>query len=385
MEVSYFIITKYFYQFTFKLYGFGGKMCILWITSYYACYSFAWGDKFMLGYTNESIQQNMIIDTIKEKDFYVNLDTSPIDSMLDFLIEGFALCKIVLDSKNKPYDAILINVNKSFENITSIKKERILGKSLRKSFSNHLGILDILINIFSEVALVGKAISFITYSTVLNKKLKINAFSPKQGEFAVFFAICNENKQTKIMTYNIDNLKKLNWKFMAYHDPLTTLPNRRFLTEKLNEELDLAKKYNYAFSIMFLDIDNFKGINDSLGHEVGDCILKEFSSRLKCNIRNNDTVFRLGGDEFIIFLKIKDRLSDITKIADRIVKSLRVPFKYGSKEILLTSSIGISIYPEDGADITTLLKHADKAMYDAKKQSGSYFKFYNNSLFPMNF
>lgn len=339
------------------------------------------GDMFMLGYITETIPSNIVIDTLKGNGSFFNGDMNNFSNASDFLIEGFALHEMVFDKDNKPCDIILINVNKSFEDITSIKKEQILGKNLSELFTNHLDVLDIWINIFSEVALEGKVISFKTYSPKLNIQFKVNAFSPKYGEFAVFFNKCSENKKTKILLPNIDSSIKLNWKFMAYHDPLTTLPNRRFLIEKLNEELDLAKKCNYIFAIMFIDIDNFKIINDNLGHEVGDYVLKEFSSRLKNNIRQNDTVFRLGGDEFVIFLKIQNGLDDVTAIAKRILKGLRVPFRYGNKELLLTSSIGISVYPKDGNNINTLIKHADKAMYDAKKQCGSYFKFFNSSLY----
>ncbi|WP_027625236.1 GGDEF domain-containing protein [Clostridium lundense] len=335
----------------------------------------------MLGYITETIPSNIVIDTLKENGSFFNGDINSFNNILDFLIEGFALHKIIFNEDKKPCDIILINANKSFEDITSIKKDEILGKSLREFFTNHLDVLDIWINIFSEVALEGKVISFKTYCPKLNIQFKVNAFSPKYGEFAVFFSKHIEHKKTKILIPSIDNPIKFNWKFMAYHDPLTTLPNRRFLIEKLNEELTLAKKCNYIFAIMFIDIDNFKIINDSLGHEVGDFVLKEFSTRLKNNIRQNDTVFRLGGDEFVIFLKIQNGLDDVTSIAERILKSLRVPFKCGSKELLLTSSIGISVYPKDGNNIDTLIKHADKAMYDAKKQCGSYFKFFNSSLY----
>lgn len=335
----------------------------------------------MLGYITETIPSNIVIETLSEKGNFSNLTTDIQSNMFDLLMEGFALHKIIFDKDHKPYDAILMDVNKSFEEITSIKKEQILGSRLREFFPNYLGVLDIWINIFSEVALDGKVISFKTYSSKLNMQFKVNAFSPKYGEFAVFFNKYSENKKAKVSMPHMNNVIKPGWKFLAYHDPLTTLPNRRFLVEKLNEELYLAEKSSYTFAIMFIDIDNFKTINDSLGHEVGDYVLKEFSFRLKNNIRKNDTVFRLGGDEFIIFLKVQNGLDDIINIADRIVKSLHIPFRYENKEILLTSSIGISVYPEDGNNINTLLKHADKAMYDAKKQCGNYFKFFNSSVY----
>ncbi|KAJ50568.1 diguanylate cyclase (GGDEF)-like protein [Clostridium tetanomorphum] len=331
----------------------------------------------MLKFITDSSSCNTIIDALVEKDNNLNIDFKLLDTILNLLIEGFVLNKIIFDENNSPCDAIITMVNKSFENIMCIKNTDVIGKSLKNFLFDPL---DPWLGIFTQVALQGETISFKIYSSKSKKFFKVNAFRPRYGELGIFLSpYIQDNKNINLIT-NIKSKKKKNWKFMAYHDPLTALPNRRFLVEKLNEELNLAKKCNYIFAIMFIDIDNFKNINDNLGHEVGDYVLKEFSFRLKNNIRRNDSVFRLGGDEFVIFLKISNGLQDVVQIAKRIIKGLQIPFIYKSLQLTITSSIGISIYPNDGNNVNSLLKHADIAMYNAKKECGTYFKFYNSTI-----
>jgi diguanylate cyclase (GGDEF)-like protein/PAS domain S-box-containing protein len=165
---------------------------------------------------------------------------------------------------------------------------------------------------------------------------------------------------------------------MAYHDYLTGLPNRHMLNTRLSQELMAARKKNRRLAVLFIDLDRFKIINDTLGHSMGDLLLKEVTKRLKSSVYDKDIVFRQGGDEFIVILADADR-NIASKVARRILNNLAAPFHmHHHYEIYTSPSIGISLYPEDGETVETLIKHADFAMYQAKKAGKNTFKFYSS-------
>ena len=178
-------------------------------------------------------------------------------------------------------------------------------------------------------------------------------------------------------------------KRLAFYDGLTGLPNRIFFREVLAKTLLLAERESAFMAVLFLDVDNFKRINDSLGHDMGDQLLKEFSKRLgQCArkedvvsrgtmIDGSDMVARLGGDEFILLLShIKERF-EAGRVAERILKACSHSIKIGDRELFASASIGIAVYPEDGADAETLLKNADSAMYIAKGKGRGRYQYYN--------
>ena len=155
---------------------------------------------------------------------------------------------------------------------------------------------------------------------------------------------------------------------LAYFDPLTNLPNRRLLLDRLDRALAQAQRFNRRMAVMFLDLDNFKSINDTLGHEVGDLLLQEIATRLLDCVRTGDTVSRQGGDEFVIVLSEIGDPHDATAVADKMLKKLAEPVKVAANELEITTSIGISIYtPSDGMSALQLMKDADAAMYEAKR------------------
>jgi diguanylate cyclase (GGDEF)-like protein/PAS domain S-box-containing protein len=179
---------------------------------------------------------------------------------------------------------------------------------------------------------------------------------------------------------------------MAYFDILTNLPNRYLMKDRLNQAILYAEKYKKLLAIIYLDLDNFKRVNDTFGHNVGDELLKEVSDRLEKHIRKIDTlsrsgndalkttVARLGGDEFTILLRdIKD-IQDASRVAKRIIELFSAPFAVKSREIFISTSIGISLYPSDGEDADTLLKNADTAMYHAKETGKNTFQFFTDSM-----
>lgn len=167
---------------------------------------------------------------------------------------------------------------------------------------------------------------------------------------------------------------------LAYYDTLTGLPNRRLLEDRLNQALSQCKRFKRSLAVMFLDLDHFKNINDSLGHAAGDELLKEVGTRLTGCVRIGDTVSRQGGDEFVIVLAEIRHASDAPGVAEKIFKALETPVRIDDHEVIVTTSIGICVYPVNGADdAQELLKKADNALYAAKKAGRNKYCFFETS------
>jgi diguanylate cyclase (GGDEF)-like protein len=164
--------------------------------------------------------------------------------------------------------------------------------------------------------------------------------------------------------------------YLAYHDGLTGLPNRSMFSRLLNQAISEARRHDRSLAVAFLDLDRFKQINDSLGHEAGDQLLQEVAVRLRGCVRDSDTVARLGGDEFVVLLPELGRGEDAALVAEKILATVARPFTLMGQEFRVTVSIGISSYPEDGVDEQTLTKNADIAMYQAKEGGKNNFQFY---------
>jgi len=154
--------------------------------------------------------------------------------------------------------------------------------------------------------------------------------------------------------------------YMSYHDTLTNLPNRRLLEEFAEKMLTLAKRENKPLSILFMDLDRFKPINDVYGHQMGDEVLKLVAKRLEKFGRSSDTISRYGGDEFVI-LAYDCSKQDATALAERLVKAIEEPMKIDQLTLQLSASVGIATFPEDGGELTKLIRLADERLYMAKK------------------
>jgi diguanylate cyclase (GGDEF)-like protein len=167
---------------------------------------------------------------------------------------------------------------------------------------------------------------------------------------------------------------------IAFHDDLTSLPNRLMLNQRLDEALSRHRRAGSQLAILFMDLDRFKVINDSLGHEVGDDLLREVADRLRGQSREGDTVARMGGDEFVVLIENRESLLDISACARRLVEQLSAPYLLGNKDCHVTLSIGISVFPSDGSDSQSLLKAADVAMYRAKELGRNNYQYYLPSM-----
>ncbi|MCK6265113.1 EAL domain-containing protein [Vibrio sp. ZSDE26] len=169
-------------------------------------------------------------------------------------------------------------------------------------------------------------------------------------------------------------------KHQAYYDSLTNLPNRFLVLDRLEQLISESKRKSTLAAVLFIDLDDFKKVNDSLGHDTGDKLLIKASERLVNTVRGTDTVARLGGDEFLVLLTSFKKVSDIQPVLTKIMKQFRVPFKIDTRELVLTTSIGISLFPSDGESASTLLRNADSAMYNAKDQGRNRYSFFTDDM-----
>lgn len=180
------------------------------------------------------------------------------------------------------------------------------------------------------------------------------------------------------ITENSRNRQRI--EHLAYHDALTNLPNRTLFHDRVDHAIRHAKRHGEGFGVLFLDLDNFKSINDTLGHAVGDQLLVEIGRRLLLCMREYDTIARMGGDEFSILVTDIKKTEDLANLAMHIIKKFELPFKVNNTDFFGAVSIGIASYPQDGDNVADLLKYADSAMYVAKKGGGNTYQFYANEL-----
>lgn len=191
------------------------------------------------------------------------------------------------------------------------------------------------------------------------ENLRINSIYDEDGAVRRRIALISDITDKK-------RAEELIW-HQANYDSLTTLPNRRLFLDRLGQEIKLSKRTNLPLALLFIDLDKFKEVNDTLGHDMGDALLKETAQRISACVRESDTVARLAGDEFtVIMTGVEDRAS-VNRIAQTIVDKFHEPFTLGASEVLVSVSIGIAIYPEAGNDIDSLIKSADQSMYTAKR------------------
>ncbi|OPH53305.1 hypothetical protein BC351_05350 [Paenibacillus ferrarius] len=191
----------------------------------------------------------------------------------------------------------------------------------------------------------------------------------------IVFLIALSIRQLRL-TKRTQEAKREELEFLAYHDTLTGLPNRRLFDDRLERALLHAQRSEQLTAVMFLDMDRFKEINDSLGHAYGDRLIRLAAQRLLGCLRGADTVYRQGGDEFAILLESFAKPEDVRVVAERIQMALEEPFILEGKPVTITASIGIALYPLDGSTAAQLLDHADEAMYAAKKRGSNQFRFY---------
>jgi diguanylate cyclase (GGDEF)-like protein/PAS domain S-box-containing protein len=274
----------------------------------------------------------------------------------------------VLDLQGK-----FIYANKATADLFALETEAIIGKStfdLGFSFAS-----DFQRNLEKVIA---------DQSTYRGKF--IHTFASGQGErFEYVLApVLDENQKTEATVcisrdITVQSLAEEKIWHSAHHDLLTGLPNRRLFLDRLEQEIKHAKRSNLPLAVLFMDLDGFKEVNDSFGHETGDLLLCEVTKRLSDCVREGDTVARMGGDEFTVILTGAKQRKDVEPVARAIIDALATPFTVAGKSIRISVSIGITFYPQDESSPATLLKAADQAMYTAKKSGSDRMRFFDKS------
>jgi diguanylate cyclase (GGDEF)-like protein/PAS domain S-box-containing protein len=266
-----------------------------------------------------------------------------------------------------------VAANKTFRMVDPSKDGNIIGKTDAECFSPERAaayVADDQIAIekgvsegeFTAVGVDGKLRYFLTKKVVLRTPT---------GEVAGTLGVSRDITERKQMEQKLEE--------MATHDFLTGLPNRVLLIDRFNIAAALAHRNKAKLAIMSLDLDKFKSINDTFGHDVGDQVLKIIGRRLTRIMRASDTFARVGGDEFISVMMETSHLEDATAVAQKILDSFVEPISVGGHRLLLSTSIGIAVYPDDGEDLETLTQKSDAAMYYSKGHGGNRFTFYKDA------
>ncbi|MGE3482650.1 MAG: diguanylate cyclase, partial [Gammaproteobacteria bacterium] len=272
-------------------------------------------------------------------------------------------------------DRVILAVNRAFCEITGYPEQDVQGLSpdflespdLRPGFYREM---------FSELGTAGHWQG----ETLIRRRngeafpalLSLSQVRGPKGETSHFVGVFADISDAKEAEARLE--------YLAYHDSLTDLPNRILLLDRLKHAMDKAERSQTMVAVLFLDLDRFKHVNDSLGHAAGDQLLQQVTNRIHAVCRDDDTLARIGGDEFVLVMEDLKDAANAAYMAERVIQSLEKSFQIEDHDIAMTISIGISIYPADGNDVTVLLRNADAAMYQSKEQGRNTFKFYTQEL-----
>ncbi|MBM2832962.1 MAG: hypothetical protein HW406_123 [Candidatus Brocadiaceae bacterium] len=259
-------------------------------------------------------------------------------------------------------DGTILYVNTAFTRIASYTSTEAVGKktSILKSHKHNEAFYKDMWNcLITKDIWHGEIWNRRKNGEVYPESLSISAIKDSSGQTIQYVGVFNDISKEK------QSLEKI--QYLAYHDQLTGLPNRQLLSDRLAMEIQHALRNNKKAAVLFIDLDEFKKINDSLGHRIGDALLREVAGRIKLHCRVDDTVARVGGDEFVVILSLINDVQFSTEIADRIIKSLSKTFFIEGHHCYIGASVGITIYPSDGNTPAELIKNADIAMYRAKE------------------
>ena len=272
-------------------------------------------------------------------------------------------------------DGTIRGVNHAFTEILGYSAEEVVGQlpSLMKSgHHDELFYQEMWGSLLKESKWEGEIWDRRKDGEVIPVWQSISAVRDARGEITHYIGILYDISEQKASAERIQHL--------AHYDVLTGLPNRALLLDRAEHAVARARRERGVFALLFLDLDRFKHINDTLGHPVGDDLLQAVAQRLQQTLREQDTVARLGGDEFIVLLEDIDNDQDARVAAEKILAAFTRPFVVGSQTLSVGTTIGISLYPEHGEDVTSLLMHADMALYQAKEHGRGCFWFFENQL-----
>ena len=255
-------------------------------------------------------------------------------------------------------DLLILDCNPRAQELLDCPRARLLGRRLSE-FAQQQGLMDNFLNDSSPQAMSEPYCFTASNGRMLRLNLTVSSIDPEHLLVLGYDISASQEAEHRIQ-------------HLAYHDTLTDLPNRTLLTDRVNRALKRSRRSRQIGALVFLDLDNFKRINDSLGHSIGDLLLQDLAARLRHSLREEDTVSRLGGDEFVILIEqlgTDYQLAEkqIHDIADKVRQLLARPYQLNGHELYVTGSIGYVTFPRDGETMETLLRHADLAMYRAKQ------------------
>ena len=289
---------------------------------------------------------------------YQLLDISPVAH--DAVVEGMGDGTIVLDLRNR-----IVDLNPAAGYILGSAAAEVVGRDFREVMSSRAGVAPLegnrgnaLLRRYEEYGQAHEEIRLGQGENARHYDMALSALYDARGRRTGHLVVLHEITERKLAVEKLDK--------MAHYDVLTGLPNRAFFYERLSQEIARSRRNRRLLALFFLDIDRFKVVNDTLGHGVGDLLLKEAAVRISSAVREYDVVSRLAGDEFTVILPDIAEAADATVVAERIVESFADPFVLAGNELRVTTSLWVCFYPTDGADPTTLVKSADIAMYKAK-------------------
>ncbi len=271
--------------------------------------------------------------------------------------------------------------NKGAERLLGLTADKALGehiKTLYRDEEKHL-FEDHRIEVLKHEELHTTTRFVKVFGDVIYVDLSLSLMKDEMGEPVGIIAYFQDITERKKTEKELDEQRKI-LDYQAHHDGLTGLPNRVLFSDRLKQGIKKAKRNGTQLALFFLDLDRFKEINDSLGHEIGDNVLKVVTGRIKDKIRQEDTFARLGGDEFTLIIENLLDVNDASRLAQKILDVLSLPVWMDEKNLYVTGSIGISLYPRDGTDASSLLKYADTAMYKAKDEGRDNYQFYASEM-----
>jgi diguanylate cyclase (GGDEF)-like protein/PAS domain S-box-containing protein len=331
-----------------------------------------------------------------EADFYTDDEVRLLSDLADDLTH--ALAAIEQDSRRRAAEADLrlaaqvfenssegimitdaanriVMVNKAFTEVTGYAREEVLGENPRLLNSGKQEA-SFYKEMWADIQRRGE-----WHGEVQNRRksgefysewLTISAVKDSDGAISNYVAVFTDITSTKQVE------ERLN--FLANYDTLTSLPNRVLFSDRLEQALATARVGSKSVALLFLDLDRFNLINETFGHSAGDLVLKEIATRLKANVRKGDSVSRMGGDEFSVVMPELDRPDEAAVIAANIMHALGEPLQFDNRELFISASIGISVFPDDGDDAEALVKNADSAMYRAMEEGRNTFCFYHQEM-----
>lgn len=269
----------------------------------------------------------------------------------------------------------IVEVNRAFSEITGYEREWAIGRNpkiLNSGRHDETFFRDMWIAIEKAGQWRGEIWNRRKDGSIYPEWLNISSVRDINGKLTNFVAVFSDISSIKRSQELLDHL--------AHHDALTDLPNRLLLTERLRQAMKHAERNRSQLAVIFIDLDRFKNINDSLGHAAGDRVLQNIAEVLEENLRKDDTVARIGGDEFVLLLEEVHEPESVGAAVEKLMEQLSAPIKIERQEISVTASVGISMYPGDGDDVSTLLANADAAMYRAKDEGRNSYQFYTADL-----